>query len=55
MLRTRNSPEQIAFALQQFGNGTPVLLICRKMRIAEQSLYHWKKRYVTWEWRRRGV
>ena len=46
MKRSRYTPEQIAFALRQAENGTPVVEVCRKMGIAEQTSYRWKKRYV---------
>ena len=36
--------EQIAFALRQAEDVTPVLEVCQKMGIAEQTLYRWKKR-----------
>ena len=46
MKRPRYTPEQIAFALRQAENGTPVVEVCHKMGIAEQTFYRWKKRYV---------
>ncbi len=46
MKRSRYSPEQIAFALRQAENGTSVVELCRKMGIAQQTFYRWKKRYV---------
>ena len=46
MKRSRYSPEQIAFALQQADNGSSVVEVCRKMGIAEQTFYRWKKQYV---------
>ncbi len=46
MKRYRYTPEQIAFALRQAESGTPVVEVCRKMGLAEQTLYRWKKRYV---------
>ena len=46
MKRSRYSPEQIAFALRQAENGTPVVEVCRKMGISEQTFYRWKKRFV---------
>ena len=44
----RKSPyigEQIAFALRQAGQGTPVVEVIRKMGISEQTFYRWKKKY----------
>ena len=46
MKRSRYTPEQMAFALRQAENGTPVVEVCRKMGVAEQTFYRWKKRYV---------
>lgn len=41
----RYSNEQIAFALRQAESGVPVLEICRKIGITEQTFYRWKKKY----------
>ena len=46
MKSSRYSPEQVAFAMRQAESGTPVPEICRKMGIAEQTFYRWKKKYV---------
>ena len=46
MKSSRYSAEQVAFAMRQAETGTPVLEICRKMGIAEQTFYRWKKRYT---------
>ena len=46
MKRSRYTPDQIAFALRQAETGTSVVEVCRKMGIAEQTFYRWKKRYV---------
>ena len=46
MKTSRYSPEQIAFALRQAEQGTPVTEVCRKMGISEQTYYRWKKQYV---------
>ncbi len=45
MKKSRYSETQIAFALRQADEGTPVLEICRKMGIAEQTFYNWRKKY----------
>ncbi len=37
---------QIAFALQQHESGTPVAEIVRKMGIAEQTFYRWKRNFA---------
>ena len=46
MKSSRYSPEQVAFAMRQAESGTPVPEICRKMAIAEQTFYRWKKKYA---------
>ncbi len=46
MKKSRYTLEQIAFALRQAERGTPVVAVCRKMGIAEQTFYRWKKRCV---------
>ena len=45
MKRSRFTEQQIAFVLQQAESGTPVLEVCRKMGISEQTFYRWKKRF----------
>ncbi len=45
MKKSRFTDEQIAFALRQAETGTPVQEVIRKMGIAEQTFYNWKKRY----------
>lgn len=45
MKRSRFTEQQIAFALQQAEQGTPVAEVVRKMGISEQTLYRWKKKY----------
>ncbi|WP_303677137.1 transposase, partial [Dehalococcoides mccartyi] len=46
MKSSRYSAEQVAFAMRQAETGTPVLEICRKMGIVEQTFYRWKKKYT---------
>ena len=46
MKSSRYSPEQVAFAMRQAESGTSVPEICRKMGIAEQTFYRWKKKYA---------
>ncbi len=46
MKKARFTDEQIAFALQQAKLGTPVVEVCRKMGVTEQSFYRWKKKYA---------
>ena len=43
--KSRFTEEQIAFALKQAETGTPVLEVCRKMGVSEQTYYRWKKQY----------
>lgn len=45
MRKSRYTDEQIAFALRQAETGTPVKEVIRKMGIAEQTFYRWKKLY----------
>jgi len=45
MKSSRYTPEQVAFAMRQAESGTPVPEVCRKMGIAEQTFYRWKKKY----------
>lgn len=37
--------EQISMALRQVEAGTPVVEICRKLQVTEQTFYRWKKKY----------
>ena len=46
MKSSRYTAEQVAFAMRQAELGTSVPEICRKMGIAEQTFYRWKKKYV---------
>ena len=45
MKRSRFTDQQIAFALQQAGQGTQVGEVTRKMGISEQTFYRWKKKF----------
>ena len=45
MKRKRYSVEQIIAAVKQNELGTPVPDIARKLGIAEQTFYRWKKQY----------
>ena len=45
MRKSRFTEEQIAFALKQAETGTPVLEVCRKMGVSEQTYYRWRKQY----------
>jgi putative transposase len=46
MKKKRFTEEQIAFALRQHEAGTSITDITRKMGIAEQTFYRWKKKYA---------
>jgi len=45
MKTSKFTEEQIAFALRQAESGTRVAEVCRKMGIAEQTFFRWKKKY----------
>ena len=45
MKRKRYSVEQIVAVVKQHELGTPVVDIVRKLGIAEQTFYRWKKQY----------
>ena len=45
----RHSNEQIVATLRQAEGGIPVLEVCRKLGITEQTFYRWKKKYVGME------
>ena len=40
------SEEQIVSALRQAEGGTPVVEVCRKLGVAEQTFYRWKRRFA---------
>lgn len=46
MKRKRYSVEQIVAAVNQHELGTPAADIARKLGIAEQTFYRWKKEYA---------
>ena len=43
--KSRFSVEQMVAAVKQHEAGTPILVLCRKLGIAEQTFYRWKKKY----------
>ena len=46
MKRSQFTPEQVTFALRQAESGIPVVEVCRKMGITDQTFYRWKKKYL---------
>lgn len=46
MKKSRFTEEQIAFALRQAESGTPIVEVCRKMGISEQTFFRWKKKFA---------
>ena len=54
MKRKRFSTEQIVAVMKQHELGTPAAEIIRKLGIAEQTFYRWKRRYAGLEPSQRG-
>jgi putative transposase len=46
MRKSTFTEEQITYALRQAESGTPVLEVCRKLGISEQTFYRWKKKFA---------
>jgi putative transposase len=40
------SEEQVAYALRQADGGTPVVEVCRKLGVSEQTFYRWKRKFA---------
>ncbi len=40
------SEEQIVYALRQAEAGTPVIEVCRKLGVTEQTFYRWKRKFA---------
>lgn len=46
MKKSRFTEEQVAFALRQAESGVPIVEVCRKMGISEQTFFRWKKKFA---------
>ena len=46
MRKSKFTQEQIAHALRQAEQGTPVTELCRKMGVSEQTFYTWRKKFA---------
>lgn len=46
MRRSRFTEQQIVVALRQAESGTPVVEVCRKLGIIEQTFYRWKRKFA---------
>jgi putative transposase len=46
MKRSKDSEEQVAYALRQAEAGTPVADVCRQLGVSEATFYQWRKKYA---------
>jgi putative transposase len=45
MKKSRDTEEQVTYALRLTESGTPVADVCRQTGIAEATFYRWKKKF----------
>ncbi len=46
MTKKTFSEEQIIYARRQAEGGTPVVEVCRKLGVTEQTFYRWKRKFA---------
>jgi putative transposase len=46
MRASRFTEQQIVAALRQAESGTPIVEVCRKLGVSEQTFYRWKRKFA---------